>query len=135
MTLLTVDIHKKTYANGCCAIENLAFTAQPDEFVAVMGPSGAGKTTLFNLIAGLDREMAGRIRFFSSRPSRVILDIPIHQKHPRTVDDPSVQSLHASLLEQYPQLLGGCISPRQASSAACLGSVTLTFPGSSLFSE
>ena len=79
--------------------------------------------------------LADRILFFSSRPSRVILDIPIDLRHPRTVDDPSVQALHASLLDQYPQLLGGCISPRQASSTAGLEAATLTFPGSSLFSE
>ncbi len=61
MTLLTVDIRRKAYANGCCAIEGLNFSTQPGEFVAIVGPSGAGKTTLLNLLAGLDREMSGSI--------------------------------------------------------------------------
>lgn len=43
MNSLTVDIHKKVYANGTCAIENLAFSAQPGEFVTIVGPSGAGQ--------------------------------------------------------------------------------------------
>jgi ABC-type nitrate/sulfonate/bicarbonate transport system ATPase subunit len=259
MTGLSVDIRKKTYGNGCCAIENLAFRAQPGEFVAVMGPSGAGKTTLLNLVAGLDRMMEGRITFqsgpslqvrprtgfmfqeprlmpwltvqqnlalvlappacpplttslpelltqvglegcgelypsqlsggmqrrvallrafivepelllmdepfqsldaptaqqlrtllqdlwqrqhptvlfvthslrealsladrvlfFSPRPSRVILDIPIPLKGPRTIEDPSVQHLHASLLNQYPQLLGGCLSAPRPSPVVAL---------------
>ena len=248
MTSLTVHIHQKTYANGCCAIKNLAFSAQPGEFVALVGPSGAGKTTLLNLISGLDREMEGsveyqsaqvqqahpkigflfqeprlmpwltvqqnlelvlppklrsplikplsewlalvglqgcgdlfpgqlsggmqrrvallrafivdpelllmdepfqsldaptanqlrillhdlwqstsptvlfvthslrealslanRVLFLSAQPSRVILNIPIELKHPRTVDDVSVRNLHDALLNQYPKLLGGYI--------------------------
>ncbi len=75
MTFLTVDIRKKIYPNGCCAIENLAFTAQAGEFVALVGPSGAGKTTLLNLISGLDPKMDGRITY-QSEPGR--------QTYPRT---------------------------------------------------
>src|SRR5207244_11816181 len=61
MISITVDIRKKVYGNGTCAIENLAFSAQPGEFVAIVGPSGAGKTTLLKLIAGLDQQFDGTI--------------------------------------------------------------------------
>ena len=63
MTPLTVNIREKVYANGTCAIENLAFSARPGEFVAIVGPSGAGKTTLLKLIAGLDRQLDGAISY------------------------------------------------------------------------
>jgi NitT/TauT family transport system ATP-binding protein len=63
MISLTVDIRKKVYPNGTCAIENLAFSAQPGEFVAIVGPSGAGKTTLLKLIAGLDQQLDGTIAY------------------------------------------------------------------------
>lgn len=59
--LLVVDIHKKMYPNGCCAIENMTFSTRPGEFIAIVGPSGSGKTTLLNLIAGLDQELEGSI--------------------------------------------------------------------------
>lgn len=250
MTLLTVDIRKKTYDNGCCAIEDLSFFAQAGEFIAIVGPSGAGKTTLLNLISGLDQDMEGmvsfhcgqtrpadrkigfmfqearlmpwltvqknlelvltapsrghqkrslqewltlvglqgcgemfpgqlsggmqrriallrafivepelllmdepfqaldaptanqlrillqelwistsptvlfvthslrealsladRVLFLSTQPSKVILNIPVDLKHPRTIDDACVQHLHDSLLKQHPKLLGGTISP------------------------
>ena len=249
---LSVDIRKKAYPNGCCAIENLAFAAQPGEFVAIVGPSGAGKTTLLNLVAGLDRDLDGsiafhsgpeqqsrprigfmfqeprlmpwltvqqnlelvlapqaradhvvklqdllalvglpgcgalfpgqlsggmqrrvallrafivepdvllmdepfqsldaptadqlrtllhalwqrtrptvlfvthslrealsladRILFLSARPAGIILDLPVDLPHPRTIEDLPVQHLHASLLERYPQLLGGMIARSQ----------------------
>ena len=38
---------------GRAAIEDISFCVARGEFVAVLGPSGAGKTTLFNCLAGL----------------------------------------------------------------------------------
>ncbi len=255
--MLNVDIRQKAYPNGCCAIENLAFAAQPGEFVAIVGPSGAGKTTLLNLVAGLDRELDGsivfpsapapqaspkigfmfqeprlmpwltvqqnlelvlapqaranhvaklqdllelvglpdcaalfpgqlsggmqrrvallrafivepdvllmdepfqsldaptanqlrillhalwqrtrptvlfvthslrealsladRVLFLSARPSRIILDFAVDLPHPRSVEDASVQQLHASLLGQFPQLLEGVIARSQKNAAS-----------------
>jgi len=39
--------------NGHPAIEQVSFRVNRGEFVAVLGPSGAGKTTLFRCLAGL----------------------------------------------------------------------------------
>jgi ABC-type lipoprotein export system ATPase subunit len=41
--------------------ENLSFSLEQGELVAVMGASGVGKTTLLNLLGGLDRPSGGRI--------------------------------------------------------------------------
>lgn len=57
--------------------------------------------------------VADRILFLSPRPSRVILDFAIDLQRPRTIEDMSVQTLHASLLDRYPQLLEGRITPAQ----------------------
>ena len=43
-------------------IDGLSFTLEPGEWVAVMGESGVGKSTLLNLIAGLDLPDGGSIR-------------------------------------------------------------------------
>ena len=44
-------------------LNNLSLQINAGEFVAIIGESGGGKSTLLNLIAGLDRPNAGEIRF------------------------------------------------------------------------
>jgi ABC-type sugar transport system ATPase subunit len=43
------------------AIEGLSFECAAGEFFGILGPSGAGKTTILNLIAGLDEATTGSI--------------------------------------------------------------------------
>ena len=42
-------------------LQDVQFTVAAGEFVCLFGPSGTGKTTLLNMIAGIDRDYAGRI--------------------------------------------------------------------------
>ncbi len=51
----------KAYANGRRVLSELSYTLQAGEFVAVMGDSGVGKSTLLNLIAGLDTADSGEV--------------------------------------------------------------------------
>ncbi len=54
----------KTYTLGqqqIVAVNDVSLTIKPGEFVAIMGKSGCGKTTLLSLIGGLDRPDSGRI--------------------------------------------------------------------------
>jgi len=44
-------------------LEELSFSVSPGESLVLLGASGAGKTTVLNLIAGLDRPDAGVIRW------------------------------------------------------------------------
>jgi ABC-type glutathione transport system ATPase component len=45
------------------AVDGVSLTVQPAEIVAVVGESGAGKTTLARLILGLERPDTGAVRF------------------------------------------------------------------------
>ena len=49
----------KSYASGRPVLTNLSYRFHAGEFVAIMGDSGVGKSTLLNLIAGLDHPDAG----------------------------------------------------------------------------
>jgi putative ABC transport system ATP-binding protein len=46
---------------GRAVLDHLSHRFAPGEFVAVMGESGVGKSTLLNLIAGLDTPDAGQV--------------------------------------------------------------------------
>lgn len=51
----------KQYGVGRIVLANLDFTLGPREFVAIMGDSGVGKSTLLNVIAGLDSADSGEV--------------------------------------------------------------------------
>ncbi len=66
MSLLEVKNLKKVYTtrlggNKVQALDNVNFSVEQGEYVAIMGESGSGKTTLLNIMASLDRPTAGQV--------------------------------------------------------------------------
>ena len=64
MDLLKIQQIEKYYGNKSSltkAINDISFTVEEGEFVAIMGASGSGKTTLLNCISTIDRVTAGHI--------------------------------------------------------------------------
>jgi len=51
----------KRYGETVTALADVSFAVEPGEFVAVLGPSGAGKTTLFRCLTGLTRPDGGSV--------------------------------------------------------------------------
>ncbi len=59
--MLTLRHINKAYANGRRVLNDFSYTLAAGEYVAIMGDSGVGKSTLLNLIAGLDTPDSGDI--------------------------------------------------------------------------
>ena len=54
----------KIYGSGevkIVAVDGISFEITKGEFVIIVGPSGAGKTTVLNILGGMDKPSSGRI--------------------------------------------------------------------------
>jgi phosphonate transport system ATP-binding protein len=54
---------RKVFSDGTVAVDKVTLDIQPGERVAVIGPSGAGKTTLFRLLNATLRPTSGHLWF------------------------------------------------------------------------
>lgn len=66
MALLEVKNLKKIYTtrlggSKVQALDNVTFSVEQGEYVAIMGESGSGKTTLLNIMASLDKPTSGQV--------------------------------------------------------------------------
>ena len=61
--IITVDKVNKTYKNGSLELQvlkNISFKVDKGEFLAIMGSSGSGKSTMMNILGCLDNQYEGR---------------------------------------------------------------------------
>ena len=61
ITFENVCKHYQTGDTVVKAVDDVSFTIEKGEFCVVLGPSGAGKTTVLNLLGGMDKATSGCI--------------------------------------------------------------------------
>lgn len=64
MKILKVENLVKIYKNGTStinAVDNVSFSVEKGDFVAIVGASGSGKSTLLHLLGGVDRPTSGKV--------------------------------------------------------------------------
>ncbi len=94
-TLLQLDKARKQFG-GVVAVNDVSFSVQAREIVALIGPNGAGKSTTFNLITGVLTATGGSISVLGKKlrnppPQEVVgLGIARTFQHVKLVPDMSV---------------------------------------------
>lgn len=64
MEILRIEHLCRTYGQGenqVYALQDISFSVEKGEFVAIIGQSGSGKSTLLHLIGGIDRPTSGHV--------------------------------------------------------------------------
>ena len=64
MEILKVENLSKIYGSGnnkVVALDNVSFSVEKGEFVAIVGASGSGKSTLLHLVGGVDKPTSGKV--------------------------------------------------------------------------
>ena len=65
MSILSIEHLGKVYGSGDTAVralEDVSFTVEAGEFIAIVGSSGSGKSTLMHLMGGVDRPTSGTVK-------------------------------------------------------------------------
>lgn len=63
MSILKVEHLTKTYGigeNQVKAVNDVSFSVESGEFIAIIGSSGSGKSTLLHMIGGVDIPTSGK---------------------------------------------------------------------------
>jgi cell division transport system ATP-binding protein len=64
--MIYFDNVSKIYTDKSVGLQDVTFTIEPQEFISVVGHSGAGKTTLIKMLLAEDKPTAGNVFFEST---------------------------------------------------------------------
>ena len=130
MEILKIQQIEKYYGSRSSltkAIDDISFSVDKGEFVAIMGASGSGKTTLLNCISTIDRVTAGHIFLENTditklKGKHIALALSIQKKSAKeinaSVNDVAEKLGITDVLKKYPYQMSGGQKQRVASARA-----------------
>ena len=83
---ISIQHLKKSYEDGVELLRDLSFDVQAGEHVAILGPNGCGKTTLFRILSGEIDYDEGTVRVASGKRLGLISQIPVYPPDYTTED-------------------------------------------------
>ena len=76
MSLVIQNLGKKFSNSDKPTLQDINLEVKDGEFVCIVGSSGCGKTTLLNLIAGLEQPTSGEVTIDGVRITNPALTVP-----------------------------------------------------------
>ncbi|AXF00950.1 ABC transporter ATP-binding protein [Paraburkholderia hospita] len=98
MSELRISGLRKAF-NGCAVLHDVDLAVQPGTLLALLGPSGGGKTTLLRVLCGFDRADAGTIEIDGKRVVDDSLHVPTEQRRIGYVPQEGALFPHLSVTE------------------------------------
>ena len=83
---ISIQHLKKSYEDGVELLRDLTFDVQAGEHVAILGPNGCGKTTLFRILSGEIDYDEGTVHVASGKRLGLISQIPVYPPEYTTED-------------------------------------------------
>lgn len=138
---------QKTYDHTNYVLKDFSYTFQKGKIYVIKGVSGCGKTTLVNILGGLDRDFDGEVMYendtfaFVTQDNLLFAKWTVYEnlafvKNDKAKIDAFAKKLHIeSLLNQYPNEISGGERQRVCIIRALLTNPTVIFadePASSL---
>jgi branched-chain amino acid transport system ATP-binding protein len=110
--LLDVQGMRKEFG-GLTAVSDVDFTIPQGAIVSLIGPNGAGKTTFFNMITGVYKPTAGRVRFadedITGKPPHAVTERGIGRTFQNIRLFQDMTALENVLVGMHSRLRGGII--------------------------
>lgn len=89
------------YYQDSLILDNIDFTIKENDFLAIMGPNGGGKTTLLKIMLGLLRPQKGRVEVLGSKPSKASHMIGYLSQYPAIDKDFPISVFDTVLMGRY----------------------------------
>jgi phosphonate transport system ATP-binding protein len=105
--MLKFDGVSRVYDDGTRAVDNVSLEVKKGEFCVLLGPSGAGKTTLMNMVNGVVAPSAGSLMIGDielSRKTRSTIQRKVGMIHQQLHLVPRLSVIHNVLTGKLPQV-------------------------------